>query len=176
MGVSKFPKLRLPQLWGPTTLCVDLWLRWGLKQSCSLHWDPFNVMLYTTCMRGNWGDSQLLVIGSQIAILIPGLSFGHNLCFRCPNGSWEPILDIWIPIAFQWYKKNSIQWFLTPVITLCRFGSPLELQLPKCEILWECEGSFHHTFLHSREHEMWLLGVPLGPQPCKPFLWSRTQG
>ncbi len=32
-------------------------------------------------------------------------SFDHNLCFRCPNGSWEPILDIYVSIAFQWYKK-----------------------------------------------------------------------
>ncbi len=24
----------------------------------------------------------------------PDLSFDHNLCFRCPNGSYEPILNI----------------------------------------------------------------------------------
>jgi hypothetical protein len=27
MGVSKFPKLGLPQLWGPITLCADLQLK-----------------------------------------------------------------------------------------------------------------------------------------------------
>ncbi len=27
--------------------------------------------------------------------------FFHNLCFRCPNGSCEPILDIYVPRAFQ---------------------------------------------------------------------------
>jgi hypothetical protein len=32
--------------------------------------------------------------------LIPGLSFGHNLCFKCPNESCEPILNIYISIAF----------------------------------------------------------------------------
>jgi hypothetical protein len=32
------------------------------------------------------------------------ISFGHNLCFKYPNGSWEPILDIQVPRAFQWYK------------------------------------------------------------------------
>jgi hypothetical protein len=37
--------------------------------------------------------------------LTPDLSFCHNLCYKCPNGSWEPILDICISIAFQWYKK-----------------------------------------------------------------------
>jgi hypothetical protein len=34
-----------------------------------------------------------------------GLSFGHNLCFKYPNGSWEPILDIYVPKAFQLYNK-----------------------------------------------------------------------
>ncbi len=37
----------------------------------------------------------------------PSFSFGHNLCFRCPNGSCELILDIYVPRAFQWYKKLS---------------------------------------------------------------------
>ncbi len=30
-----------------------------------------------------------------------GLSFGYNLCFKCPNGSCEPILDIYILRSFQ---------------------------------------------------------------------------
>jgi hypothetical protein len=50
-------------------------------------------------------DSRLLVVGSQIANLTPGPSFGHNLCFRCSNGSCEPILDIYVPRAFQRYKE-----------------------------------------------------------------------
>jgi len=37
--------------------------------------------------------------------LIPGPSFGHNLRFRYPNGSCEPILDIYVSIAFQRYKE-----------------------------------------------------------------------
>jgi len=61
-------------------------------------------MLHTTFMRGNKGDSWLLMVGSQIANLILGPSFGHNLCVKCPNGSCEPILNIYVPKAFQWYK------------------------------------------------------------------------
>jgi hypothetical protein len=45
------------------------------------------------------------VVGIQIANLTPGPSFDHNLCFKCPNGSWKPILDIYVLIFFQWYKK-----------------------------------------------------------------------
>ncbi len=37
--------------------------------------------------------------------LTPDPSFGHNLCFKYPNGSCEPILDIYVPRDFQWCKK-----------------------------------------------------------------------
>jgi hypothetical protein len=56
-------------------------------------------------MQGNRGDSWLLVVKSQIANLTPGPSFGHNLCFKCQNGSCELILDIQVPRDFQWYKE-----------------------------------------------------------------------
>jgi hypothetical protein len=51
------------------------------------------------------GDSQLLVVGSQIGNLTPRPSLNHNLCFNYPNGSCEPILDIYVPRAFRWYKE-----------------------------------------------------------------------
>jgi hypothetical protein len=94
MGVSKFPKLGLPRLWGPITFYADLQLRWGPKQSCSPRWELSNAMWHATCTQGSWVDSWLLVVGSQIANLTPSLSFGHNLCFKRPNELCEPILDI----------------------------------------------------------------------------------
>ncbi len=100
MGVSKFPKLALLRFWGPITLCVDLWLRWGLKQSCTPCRELFNDMLRATCTQGNWVDSRLLMVMNQIANLTPNPSFGHNLCFKSPNGSCEPILDICVLINF----------------------------------------------------------------------------
>ncbi len=93
-GVSNFSKLWLARLWGPITLCANLRLRWGLKQSCSLHWELSKGMSHAIFMQANWGKSRLLVVGSQIANLTPDLSFGHNLCFKCPNGSCKPISDI----------------------------------------------------------------------------------
>ncbi len=87
-------ELGLPQLWGPITSCANLRLQCGLKQSCSLCQDLSNGMLHITCTRGNQGNPRLLMVGSQIVNLILGLSFGDNLCFRCPNGSCEPILNI----------------------------------------------------------------------------------
>jgi hypothetical protein len=61
-------------------------------------------MLHVGCTPGNQVDSWLLMVGSQITNLTPDRSFGHNLCFKCPNEQCEPILDIYTSIYFQWYK------------------------------------------------------------------------
>jgi len=106
VGVSKLSSLGLPQIWGAITLRANLQWRWGRKQSCSTCQEISNDMSHTTFTKGNWVDSQLLVVGNQIANLTPGLSFGHNLCFRCPNGWCEPILYIYVPRAFQLYKER----------------------------------------------------------------------
>jgi len=92
------------QLWGPITLCAYLRSRWSLKQSCSLRWELSNSMSHATFTQGNQGDSRLLLVGNQIANLTPDPSFGPNLCFRCPNGMCDLILDIYVPRVFQWYK------------------------------------------------------------------------
>ncbi len=51
------------------------------------------------------GYCLLLLVESQIGNLITGLFFYNNICFKWPNGSYEPILDIHVPKAFQWYKE-----------------------------------------------------------------------
>ncbi len=94
VGVLKSPKLGLLRLWGAITLQVDLWLRWGLKKSCSFRWEIFHGMSHAICTHRNRVDFRLFVVGSQTANLTPGPSFGHNLCFRCPNEQCEPILNI----------------------------------------------------------------------------------
>ncbi len=141
-----------PQLWGPIILHVDIWLRWGLNQSCSPRQELFNGMLHATCTQGNRVDSRLLVVGNQIANSTHGPSFGHNLCFTCPNGSCELILDIYVPRAFNDIMNSSSHWVLAPTIVFWRFRSPPGLHLPKREFTWKCKGSLLHTFLHSREH------------------------
>jgi hypothetical protein len=104
--VPKFPKLGLPWLWRFITLCVDLWLKWSLKQSYSLCQELSKGMWHDTCKQGNQGNSWLLMVRSQIDNLTLDLSFGHNLCFRYPNGSCEPILYIYVPRSFQGYKEH----------------------------------------------------------------------
>ncbi len=76
------------------------------KQSFILQQNLFNGIWHATYTQGNYGDSQLLMVESQIDNLIFYLFFGHNLCFECPNGSCEPILDIYVSRNFQWCKEN----------------------------------------------------------------------
>ncbi len=88
-------------------------------------------MSHVTFTWRNQGNSRLLVVGSQIANLIPCPSFGHNSCFRCSNGSCEPILNIYVPRAFQWYKERLNPMSFDPTIGLWRFGSPFGTPTPK---------------------------------------------
>jgi len=62
-------------------------------------------MSHSICRQVNRVDSKLFLVGSQIGSLTPDPSFGHNLCFRYLNEQCEPILDIYVPRSFQWYKE-----------------------------------------------------------------------
>jgi hypothetical protein len=88
-------------------------------------------MLHITCTQGNWVDSWLLMVKRQIANLIPDLSFDHNLCFKCLNGSCKPILDIYVSITFQWYKKNFNPMGLDPCIRPLKIRESIEILTPK---------------------------------------------
>jgi hypothetical protein len=153
----------------PITLCADLQLRWGLKQSCNPCREVSKGMWHATCTRGNQVNSRLLVVGSQIANLTPGLSFGHNLCFGCPNGSCEPIFDIYVSIDFQWYKKKiGLLGF-----DLCNHSLNIRestgTPTPNMGVhlgMWRFFPS--HSFALSG-HENATPGLNLGPHLCKPF-------
>jgi hypothetical protein len=183
LGVSKFPKfpnLGFSWLWKPITFFADLWLRWGIKKNYSPCWNIFNDMWHATYMQINQGYSRLLVVMSQIGSLTIGPSFGQNLCFKYPNGSCKPILDIYVSRTFQLCKELFNPMSLVPCSRPLKIqesiGSPSGIQLPKWESTWECVGSFPRIFLHSMDHEMWLLGFTLGMHLCKPLLWSRAHG
>ncbi len=105
MGISKLLRLGLLQLCKFITSYANLRLGWSLNQSYSPCRNLSNGMSHATCMQGNWVDSWLSMVGNQTVNLTPNLSFGHNLCCKCPNGSCEPILDICASIVFQWYKR-----------------------------------------------------------------------
>jgi hypothetical protein len=88
-------------------------------------------MHYATYTEGKQGDSRLLVVGSQIGNLILGLSFGHNLCFKYPNGLCEPILDIYFPRAFQYYKELFIPMSFVTYNRPLKIWKSIETPTPK---------------------------------------------
>jgi hypothetical protein len=175
---GRVPKSRqrgLPGLWSPITLRAGLGSKCGLKKSCSSRRELSNGMWHVVCSQVNRVDFQLLVVGSQIVNLTLGLSFAHNLCFRCPNEPCEPILDIYTSIAFQWYKE----------LFEMRSFDPCNRAL-KVRESFRDSNSQHGSSLGSvRVHSLTLFalpeacgvlpGLPLGPQPCNPLLWSRAQ-
>jgi hypothetical protein len=166
MGVLKFPNLGLSQLWGPKTFSADLRLIWGLKQSCSYRREFSNGMWHATCTQGNRVDSWLLMVGSQIANLTHGPSFDHNLCFRCPNGSCEPILDIYVPRSFQWYKERFNPMSFDPRNCFLKIWKSTETPTPKV-------GAPLGVWRFIPSHSFALPGawnVTLGLPSCPAFL------
>ncbi len=82
--------------------------------------------------------------------MTPDLSFGHNLCYGCPNGWCKPILDIYAWIDFQWYKK------LFKVISFDPYNCALKIR----ESIWDFN-SQHWSSLNSvRVHSLTLLALP----------------
>jgi hypothetical protein len=126
-------------------------------------------MSHTTWTQGNWVDSRLLVVRSQTANLTPDPSFSHNLWFRCPNGSCEPILDIYVSIAFQWYEELFETLGFCSCNHFLNIRESIETPTSNMEFTLECEGSFPHTLLHSQGHENATPELNLGLHPCKPF-------
>ncbi len=105
-GVPKLSRFGLPGLWAFITSRLDLRSGRDLKQICSSPQGLSNSVSHFTCTHRDQVDSRLLVVESQIVSLTPGLSFNHNLCYICPNGSCEAILDIYTSIPFQHYKEH----------------------------------------------------------------------
>jgi len=105
-GVPKLSRVEFLGLWTLISPGFDLRLEWGLNQSCSSPWELFDAPSHSFCRHREKVNSQLLVVGSQIASLTPNPSFAHNLGCKCPNGSCEAILDIYTSRTFHWYKKH----------------------------------------------------------------------
>jgi len=202
VGVLKSRQMGLPGLWSPITLRADLQSRCNLKQSCSSHREPSNAVSHFQIGHREEVDSRLFVVGSQIGNSIPGPSFGHNLCFRYPNEQCKPILDIYAPRAFQWYKERHKLLRFDPCNRSLKFQKSTGIPSPKVGFalgVWMFTPSHSLTLsnnpgsmwcdtrasscLNSRASSWpallamplpWLLGfLPLGPQPCNPLSLGR---
>jgi hypothetical protein len=57
--------------------------------------------------------------------------FGHNLCFEYPNGSYEPILDIYVSKDFEWFKKLFNSMIFDPCNRLVKIQESMGTLIPK---------------------------------------------
>jgi hypothetical protein len=118
----------------------DLWLGWGLKQTCSSPQDISNGVSQSTCTHQGRVDSRLLMVGSQTTNLTPGPSFDHNLCCKCLNGSCKAIFDIYTSRPFQRYEEH----FKTRCFDPCNWALKfLESRRTPSSHFWECESHLH---------------------------------
>ncbi len=141
--------MRLLQLCRLITLCANLQLKWGLKQSCNPCQEFCKGMWHFTYKQGNQGNSRLLIEGNQIDNLTFGPSFDHNLCFKYRNGSCEPILDMSILRAFQLHKEFFNPMSFDPCNHPLKFLKSMRTPIPKVGAHLVVWGSFLHTLLHS---------------------------
>ncbi len=103
----KFLKLGLLSLWKLITSCSDIRLKWGLINNCNYCLSLSNHIWHATCMHIFQVDFWLLMVGSQIDILTPDPSFGHNLCHKYSNGLWKLALNMYISKKNQWFNELS---------------------------------------------------------------------
>jgi hypothetical protein len=66
--------------------------------------------------------------------LTPDPSFGHNSCFKCPNEQCEPILDIYVSRAFQWYQERHKPLSFDPCNRSLKFRKSTETPSPKVRV------------------------------------------
>jgi hypothetical protein len=71
------------------------------------------------------------MVKSQIVNLTSNLSSGHNLCFKCPNGSCKPILDIYVPRSFQIHKEFLNPMGFDPYNRFLKIQKSIETPTPK---------------------------------------------
>jgi hypothetical protein len=172
-GVPKSGPARLPGLWSPITLRADLGSKCGLKKSCTSRRELSNGMSHVICSQVFRVDSWLLMVRSQNwqtpGSSTPGPSFGHNLCFRCPNEQYEPILDICASRTFHWYKERHKPLRLDPSNRSLKFWESTGTPSPKVGVALGVWG-------FTPSHFPTLPGVPdvtpslpFGPHPCNPF-------
>ncbi len=108
------------------------------------------------------------MVGNQIANLTPNLSFGHNLCFKCPNEQCKPSLDIYISIVFQWYEELFKVMSFDPCNYVVNIQKSFGTLTPNMGVPLGVWGFMPSHSLQSREHVKWLPGVLSWPATLQP--------
>jgi len=112
-------------------------------------------------------SGRFLIFSGQVQIgnLIFTFFFYRNLCYKYPNGSCEPILDIYVSITFKWYKE-----FFNPM-SFDPWNCPLKIQesirtptpLGVCGFIRSHSPTLPRTWNVTSRFHFW-------PTPCKSCL------
>ncbi len=104
---------------------------------------------------------RLFVVGGQIGSLTNNPSFGHNLCFKYPNGSCEPILNIYVSRDFQCYKELFNSMNIDPCNYLLKIRESIRTPTSKVGAhLGVCEFIFSHSLTFQGAWNV-ILGLQL---------------
>jgi hypothetical protein len=164
-------------VWTPGTLGVhnfspNLRLGQGLKKTCSSPWEFSNGVSHSTCTHHDQVDSQLLVVGSQIANLTPGPSFSHNLCYSVQMAHARPFRTSTFQDLSYDIKNTSMRGVLTLTIVFWIFENFRRLPSPISESVsgdltlpskWGCDNHGHipwekdETFILRNIMNIWHL-------------------
>jgi hypothetical protein len=123
------------------------------------------------------GDVNKLETRVQILKLFQGANFVlliETLLFpgRCPNGSCEPILNIYVPRVFQWCKELLNPVSFDPCNRPFKIWESTETSSPKMGVALGVWGFIPSHFPTLPRPCGVTLGLPLGLQPCKPLCLS----
>jgi hypothetical protein len=123
-----------------------------------------------------WCDSQVFLLARNLVtpclgrepkarVVTLDLSFGHNLCFKCSNGSCKLISDIYISRIFHWYKERLNQLSFDPC------NRSLKIR----ESIWDSNSQNESSLGNVKVHSLTLFCTP-GSMRCdsRAFLLART--
>jgi len=87
-------------------------------------------------------------LGVKLIVWFPTLFFIHNF-YKYSNGPCKPILDIYIPKTFKWYKEFFNPMGFDPCNRFLKIQESIETPTPKISLTWECgvhSLTLSHTF------------------------------
>ncbi len=147
----------LPKLWTVITPDCRVGSQRGLNQSCSPCRDLSNAMSHSRIRHPEEVDSQLLVVGSQIASLTPGPSFAHNLGCRCPNCQCEGIFDIYVSRPFQWHQEHPNARCFAPCCRALNFRESRRTPNPNFSKCWASPPHLAKVGLQQKQYMVFLV-------------------
>jgi len=104
------------------------------------------------------------MVKNKINTLIINPSFNHNLCCKYSNGQCEPILDIYVLKALQWYKEIFNSMIFGPLNHFLKIQKSIEtptLKVGPLGSVW----AHSFTLSYTPENVYVIFGLHSQPTP-----------